>query len=329
MDAPCDNRRRAGRGDTGKAPLPLAPSPNALGEGEAVFGLTAREVSGKLAGKTGGGCALDAEPSVGRSLARIRALLIDMDGVIYFDGATLPGVQEFLSFLRERGIRFAFATNGTNRWPEGHRAKMAGYGIDASDVPIFTAGLAAAEYLAKQGPGRRAYVIGGETLEEQVVQVGGCALDAEQPDYVVVGWSPKFDYDQLETACIAIHRGAKLVLADPDVNDPSPRGPLPGAGAFAAAIMAATGCQAIPIGKPHRAIFEAGLRGLNAEPATSAMLGDRLDSDVAGAAAMGMGSILVLTGLTTPAMLAASPRQPDWVVRNLDELRERWARELG
>ncbi len=264
----------------------------------------------------------------GRSLAAIRALLIDMDGVIYYDSTVLPGAQEFLAFLRAQRIRFAFATNGTNRWPEAHRAKLAGFGIDASDVPICTAGLAAAEYLAKQGPGRRAYVIGGTTLEEQVVQVGGCSLDAERPDYVVVGWSPNFDYYQLETACLAIHRGAKLVLADPDVNDPSPRGPLPGAGAFAAAIQAATGCQAIPIGKPNPALFEAGLRALEAEASTSAMLGDRLDSDVAGAAAMGMGSILLLTGLTTPAMLAASPLQPDWVARDLDELREMWVRDL-
>ena len=159
---------------------------------------------------------------------------------------------------------------------------------------------------------RRVYA---ETLNE---------LADENPDVVVVGWTPDFDYAQLETACLAVHRGAKLILADPDVNDPSPAGPLPGSGAFAAAIEAATGAKALAIGKPNRLIFETALTSLGADCEAAAILGDRLDSDVKGGLAMGMGTILALTGLTTPAMLEASDIQPRWVVRDLDDLRRRW-----
>ena len=258
------------------------------------------------------------------SLAEIRTLLIDMDGVVYHGDATLPGVDAFLSFLRQRHIQFAFATNGTNKWPGDHRVVLAAHGIDAGGVPIFTAGLATASYLASQGPGLRAYVIGGDGFRQQIVERGGCTLDSNNPDVVVVGWTPDFDYHQLETACLAIHRGARLILADPDVNDPSPAGPLPGSGAFAAAIEAATGAKALAIGKPNRLIFETALASLDADSEIAAMLGDRLDSDVKGGLAMGMGTILVLTGLTTPAMLETSDIQPRWVVQDLDDLRCQW-----
>ena len=254
---------------------------------------------------------------------------MDMDGVVYYDHETLPGVQSLLSFLRQNGIAFAFATNGTNHWPDDHRRRLAAFGIDADGVPIYTAGLATAHYLAKLGPGLRAYVIGGDGFRQQIVEVAQCTLDAENPDVVVVGWTPDFGYQHLETACLAIHRGARLIVGDPDVNDPSPRGPLPGSGAFAAAIEAATGVQGLAIGKPGRLIFEAALDGLGATPEHAAMLGDRLDSDMAGGLGLGLHTILILTGYTTPEMLQASPIKPDLVVRDLEDLRTRWEQALG
>lgn len=262
------------------------------------------------------------------SLADVRTLLIDMDGVVYHGDATLPGVDAFLSFLRQHQIRFAFATNGTNKWPRDHYAVLAAHGIDAQDATIYTAGLAAAAYLASQGPGLRAFVIGGEGFRRQVVERGHCILESENPDVVVVGWTPDFDYHQLETACLAIYRGARLILADPDVNDPSPIGPLPGSGAFAAAIEAATGAKSLAIGKPNRLIFETALEGLGASSDTAAMLGDRLDSDIKGGLAMAMGTILVLTGLTTPGMLEQSDIQPRWVAQDLHDLRRQWEQAL-
>jgi NagD protein len=145
----------------------------------------------------------------------------------------------------------------------------------------------------------------------------------------VVGWSDDFDYRQLLASCRAIYRGARLIIADPDVNDPAPDGPTPGAGAFAAAIQAATGVPPfLSIGKPNRAIFQMALQGLGASPASSAIVGDRLDSDVCGGIQSGIGTIVVLTGITTPASLAQSDLRPDLVVRDLQELRLCWEKAL-
>jgi len=263
-----------------------------------------------------------------KTLADIRTLLLDMDGVIYFGPEVLPGANEFLRFLRQEGIRFAFVTNGANRWPEDHRRALAARGIDVGDVPIFTAGMAAARYLAAQRPGSRVYVIGGEGLRRQLVEVGGCTLEAERPDYVVVGWTADFDYDKLSLACRAIHRGARLIVADPDVNDPGPEFPSPGSGAFAAAIQAATGASCVAIGKPNRIMLDAAMQELGADVATTAIVGDRLDADIEGGKALGIGTILVLTGITTPEMAARAPLQPDWIVRDLAELRARWQEAL-
>ena len=262
------------------------------------------------------------------SLAQVRTLLMDMDGVIYFDSTILPHIGEFLSFLSAAGIRCGFLTNGTTRRPEEHRAALAARGINIDGLPIYSAGMATAEYLA-QTPGARVYAIGEKGFLDQLVEIGRCVLDDTRPDYVVVGWSDDFDYQQLFTCCRAIYRGARLIVADPDVNDPAPEGPTPGAGAFAAAIQAATGVAPfLSVGKPNRAIFQMALRGLGADPESSAIVGDRLDSDVCGGLQAGIGAIVVLTGITTPAMLAASPLKPHLVVRDLQELRILWEREL-
>ncbi len=262
------------------------------------------------------------------SLADVRTLLMDMDGVVYFEDAILPHVREFLAFLRREGIKFAFVTNGTGRWPEEHRADLAARGIDVGDAPIYTAGLAAADYLTRF-PGARVYVIGEEGLRRQLVEVGGCVLEDQRPDFVVIGWTDDFDYRQLLTACRAIYRGAKLIVADPDVNDPSPDGPTPGSGAFAAAIQAATGASALAIGKPNRILFDMALRDMGAAVESSAILGDRLDSDIRGGLEVGMGTILVLTGIASLEMVEKSPFKPDWVVRDLEELHARWLEAIA
>lgn len=262
------------------------------------------------------------------SLADIRTLLMDMDGVIYFEEEVLPGIQEFLGFLRQERIRFAFLTNGTNRSPEDHRAYLAACGIAIDEAPILTAGLAAVDYLRQRGPGTRVYVVGGEGFRRQLVERGGCLLDDQSPDFVVVGWTPDFDYQMLAKACRAIWRGARLLVADPDVNDPSPEGPTPGSGAFAAAIEAATGTKGLIIGKPNRILFRWALENLGADPGTSAMLGDRLESDVQGGLRAGLRTILILTGIANRQMVANSPWKPDWIVRDLIELRDRWRAAL-
>jgi 5'-nucleotidase len=260
----------------------------------------------------------------GRLLAGVRALLIDMDGVIYYNSGVLPGANEFLSFLRTHDIAHAFVTNGTRNRPADHRRKLAQFGIDIQDAAVFTAAMATADYIRKEKLGASVYVIGGDGFRDELQQRANCTMDDRNPEFVVVGFTETFDYQQLETACRAIHRGARLVVGDPDVNDPHPSGPLPGAGAFAAAIEAVTGCSGVRIGKPEPWLYEKALLELKSEPAHAAIVGDRMDSDIAGGRAIGIATILVLTGISTRESVRRAREKPDLVVDNLTHLETIW-----
>lgn len=264
------------------------------------------------------------------SLADIRYLLIDMDGIVYYDGAGLSGTEAFLNFLRNNGIRFAFATNATNSWPRDHRARLAGYGVNATNVPIYTAGMAAADYvLERYGPQAKVFVIGGDGFKQLMAERGQCILSEDQPQAVVIGWTWDFNVRHLEVASRAVFQGAELLAADPDVNEPAKPTPLPGSGSFAAAISAVTGVPSHAIGKPNCILYEMALKGIGGDIEHGAMMGDRLDTDIKGALDMGLGSIVLLTGYTTREMLATSEIQPRWVMENLDDLRQQWQASLA
>ena len=262
-------------------------------------------------------------------LANVRALLIDMDGVIYYNSSVLPGANEFLSFLRSHTIAHAFVTNGTRNRPADHRRKLARFGVDVQDAPVFTAAMATADYIRQAKLGASVYVIGGDGFRAELQQRANCTMDDRNPDFVVVGFTETFDYHQLETACRAIYRGAQLIVGDPDVNDPHPDGPLPGSGAFAAAIEVAVGCVGVRIGKPSPWLYEKALRELKTEPEHAAIVGDRLDSDVAGGNAIGMATILVLTGMSTQESVQHAQVKPDLIVNNLAHLETMWAQTVG
>jgi HAD superfamily hydrolase (TIGR01450 family) len=189
--------------------------------------------------------------------------------------------------------------------------------------------MATADHIRRTAPGASVFVIGGDGFRRLLVERAKCRLDAQHPDLVVVGFTEDFDYRQLETACRAIYRGAELIVGDPDVNDPHPDGPTPGAGAFAAAIEAATGCRGLRIGKPNPALYEMALGELRVRPEHTAVLGDRLDSDVAGGKALGMGTILVLTGISTEESVRSAEIKADLVVDDLPDLASMWADALG
>ena len=261
-------------------------------------------------------------------LADVRALLIDMDGVIYYNSSVLPGANGFLSFLRANRIAHAFVTNGTRNRPADHRRKLARFGIDIQDAPVFTAAMATADYIRQTRLGASVYVIGGDGFRAELQERANCTLDDRNPDFVVVGFTETFDYHQREKACRDINSGAQLIVGDPDVNDPHPDGPLPGAGAFAAAIEVAMGCVGVRIGKPNSWLYEEALLELRAEPEHAAIVGDRLDSDVAGGKAIGMATILVLTGISTRESVQHAQVKPDLIVDNLTHLETMWAQAV-
>jgi 4-nitrophenyl phosphatase len=256
----------------------------------------------------------------GTVLSGISHLIVDMDGVLWRGDEPMPGLQSFFALLRQREIGFVLATNNSSRLPEQYRAKLARFGVEVPTKRILTSAQVAAAYLASTAPpGTRVYAIGGEgvlrALEER-----GFVLADEKAAYVVVGWDRQLTWDKLATAALLIHEGAGFIGTNPDVSYPTARGPVPGNGAQLAALEAATGVAPVVTGKPEPRMIEEALRRMDARPETTAIIGDRLDTDIAGGARAGLTTVLVLSGITSKADLAASPVKADLVYADIVEL---------
>ncbi len=260
------------------------------------------------------------------TLDSIRALMIDADGVLWHGSKPLPGVPAFFDFLRARQIRFLVATNNSVPPASEIVSRLARMGATIDESTVLTSAQATARYLPRlAAPGARVYVIGGAGLTQELTRAG-YRLVEENAEVVIVGLDTRLTYAQLSRATREIRRGAQFVGTNADKTYPAEDGIIPGAGSLLAALQAATDTAPIVIGKPERAMFDIAIEAMGAPRAQTAILGDRLETDVEGARRAGLRSILVLTGVTTRDRLAQSALQPDWVFENLDALRGEWAR---
>ena len=249
--------------------------------------------------------------------ARYDVLLLDLDGVLYRADEPVAHALETMAALRRAGIRVVFLTNNSSRTPERVASKLEGLGIAAAPSEVVTSALATADLLAGRGGGT-AFAIGGEGVVRALAEAGLQVLDGEpdRADVVVVGIDEDLSYAKLRTACVLVRRGARLVATNADRTFPAPGGDeWPGAGALVAAIVTATGVEAEVVGKPFAPLFEAARTRAGA--AAPLVVGDRLDTDIAGAEALGWDSLLVLTGVTTRVELSASPVRPTYVAEDL------------
>jgi 4-nitrophenyl phosphatase len=259
-------------------------------------------------------------------LASIHALVVDVDGVLWQGRRNLPGVAAFFAFLRDHRIRFVIATNNAARPISEIVDRLGALGVPLSEDQVLTSAQATALYLPRVvPPGARVLVVGGEGLVEAVLRAGYELVDRDA-EIVVAGYDPGLTYEKLKQATLAIRRGAKFVGTNADKTIPTDEGILPGAGAILAAIQAATDVAPIVIGKPERAMFDVAVDRLQSNRQETAMLGDRLDTDIEGAQAAGLRSILVLTGVSSRESLEHSKIQPEFVAENLETLRETWLR---
>lgn len=253
----------------------------------------------------------------------IKAIVSDMDGVLWRGSQALPGLTEFFDFLFEHEISFVLATNNSRNTPEDYVRKLASMGVDGiQPCHIVTSGTATAITLQAQFPaGTRVYVVGGQGLKQLLSDAGFQLVDTDA-ELVVCGIDFDLTYDKLKTATLLIRGGARFIGTNPDPSFPSPEGLAPGAGSILALIESASGCAPTIIGKPERAMFEAALRQAGARPAETLMIGDRIGTDIIGAQALGIQTALVMTGVETEASLRASETQPDRVFDGLPELVE-------
>lgn len=255
----------------------------------------------------------------------IRAVLFDMDGVLYRGTQMLAGVPELLAFLDERGLGYACITNNAALTPAQYEAKLAAMGIVMPASRVVTSAGATGRALRASYPrGTRVYIVGMEGLREALLHDGYFIEDATAPELVVQGADFALTYATLRTATLLIRAGAGYIATNPDKTFPAEEGLIPGAGAIMAALVAATDAEPLVIGKPAPTMFHVAAELLGAHPATVLVIGDRLDTDIAGAIAAGMPSALVLTGVSTRAEAEAGPVRPTAIYADLPQLLEAW-----
>lgn len=242
-------------------------------------------------------------------LARYDRVLLDLDGCVWVGGAPTPGAPEAIAALRAAGVGIAFVTNDSGRSAEEFVRKLWRLGFRASAEEVVTVGGALQHLLAERADRlAMATVIGSPAIHAHVADAGLRIVNGTEfgprADVAVVAAHPGFHYAELREATQAVLRGAELVTAGRDPTFPMPDGAWPGTGAIVAAVEAATGRTAALVGKPDPQIYFTALDRLG--PGRALVVGDRLDSDLAGAAAAGLDAAIVLTGATGRAEAQAA-----------------------
>ena len=256
-------------------------------------------------------------------LRDIRGLIIDMDGVLWRGDEALPGLVGFFESLGALGLPYALATNNSSRTQADYVRKLARLGVPGvAEESIITSGTAAAAYLRAHYPaGTPVHVFGGAGLHE-IIERAGFRLCDDDARVVVVGIHREMTYEDLRRASNLVRAGADVIGTNPEKTFPTPDGLAPGAGSLIAAIQTAAGCDPIIIGKPGAPMFEAALSALGIPAGAALMVGDRLDTDIAGAAPLGIRTALVLTGVSTRAEAAQAVTPPDLIFDALPPLAE-------
>ena len=199
-------------------------------------------------------------------------------------------------------------------------------GIVTDVEHIVSSATGTAWYLRRQAPaGARVYIIGEEGIQHALLDDGLFTVDDQQADFVVVAIDRAFTYEKLSTACRLIHNGARFIATNTDTTYPLEIGLMPGAGSIVAAVQACAGVSPVVIGKPGPILMDMALEQMGARREQTAVLGDRLDTDIAGAVAAGMDSIMVLTGISTRADIETAPVKPTFVFDDLPALMRAWA----
>ena len=256
------------------------------------------------------------------NLKSVRAVLLDMDGVVYVGNDPLPGVQPLLDYLEATGRRWLFVTNNSSRTPAQFIAKISKMGIRADEGHILSSALATASWLKEEYPnGARLFVIGEEGLRWALERQGFTLIeDYTQAEIVVSGIDFHVRYERLADATLAIHAGARYVATNSDASFPSERGEIPGTGAIIALLQTATGVTPTIIGKPNAGMYEQAMHKLGSTAATTLMVGDRYETDIEGAVKLGMPTAAVLTGITPKEQFEREPLRPAFILPGLPEL---------
>src|ERR1700730_11829046 len=249
----------------------------------------------------------------------IKNYLTDMDGVILRGRTLIPGAAEFVQRLRAKDIPFLILTNNSQYTQRDLQVRLSYLGLDVPAEAIFTSALATAQFLHAQRPDGRAYAVVESGLTTALHDIGYILTDQE-PEYVVLGETTTYSFERITRAIRFVTAGARFIASNPDVMGPGEGGVVPGTGAVAALISAATGIKPYYVGKPNPLMMRTALRTLNAHSEDSVMIGDRMDTDIVAGLESGLRTILVLTGVTSREQVERFPYRPTWIKESVADI---------
>jgi NagD protein len=251
--------------------------------------------------------------------SKITTWLTDMDGVLVHEGQVLKGATELIKQWQDSGTPFLVLTNNSIYTPRDLSARLRAGGLDVPEDRIWTSALATAAFLNSQSPNGTAYVIGESGLTQALHDVGYTQTD-NNPDYVVLGETRNFNFENLTKAVRLINAGARFIATNPDATGPSAEGVLPATGSVAALITKATGKHPYIVGKPNPMMFRSAMRKIGAHSETTGMIGDRMDTDVVAGIEAGLHTVLVLTGIADDAEIQKYPFRPTEILDSVADL---------
>jgi len=256
------------------------------------------------------------------ALAGVRALILDMDGVLWTDTEPIGDLPRLFAQMQELGLKAILATNNATRTVEMYQEKLRGFGVAIDTWQLVNAAHATASYLQRLFPqGGPIYIFGSRALQE-VLNNAGFSHSYKAALAVVVGMDREVTYEKLVQATLCIRRGLPFYATTPDRTFPTPAGLVPGTGALLAALEAASDRSAIVCGKPSPEMYEIALERLGYQPGNVLVVGDRAETDIAGAQAIGCRTALVLSGVSSPERAASWQPAPDLVSANLESVLE-------
>ncbi len=256
--------------------------------------------------------------------SNIKALILDMDGVVWKSDAPIGNLPKTFARIRERGLKFVFATNNGTKTPEEYRQKLASLGVEADASQVVTSALAVAHMLEQKYPrGTKIFMIGGPGVREALEEKGFELLSVEnapEAKAFVMGIDRTITFDKVSEATLLVRAGVPFYATNTDRTFPTPRGEIPGAGSWLSVITTATRVEPIVAGKPFPIMMEFCLERLGTSKEETLVVGDRLETDVASGQAAGCPTAAVLSGVSTREQVAAWKPSPTIVAESLAEL---------
>lgn len=254
------------------------------------------------------------------SLSEIRGLILDMDGVLWHDQEPIGDLPAIFGEIHRRGWKVSLVTNNATLSAAGYQEKLAGFSVQVAQDQIVNSAQATAAYLRELHPGGgKVFLIGENGLEHELAGQGFISSD-QDPLAVIVGMDRELTYDKLKKAVFLIRSGAPFIATNGDRTFPTPQGQAPGAGAIVAAVQTASNCDPVIIGKPSPLMYRLALERMKTSPGDTLVVGDRLETDIAGAQSIGCQTALVLSGVTNLEQALAWKPAPDQIARDLSTL---------